>query len=155
MNVTTFIALAGGFHGPPELDHPEQLGMQISSPRRFASLWAWANMSDHSGELNFSGPGGMAHPASNIWTPPMPALASASKSQVIPSFVTLPFIMWYHVCGFAESGGALNPSSSVSAAHGAPTAATDIAAAAAHTASIGLLIVISHSPCGSQPRARP
>ena len=114
----TFMPFAGGFHGPPELDHPEQLGMQISRPRRFASLWAWANMSNQSSELNFSGPGGMAHPASNIWTPPMPALASASKSQVMPFFVTLPFIMWYHVCGFADAGGALKPSSSVRAPSG-------------------------------------
>ena len=97
VKLTTFMPFAGGFHGPPELDHPEQLGMHISSPRRFASLWAWANMSNQSSELNLSGPGGTAQPASNIWTPPMPASASASKSQVMPSFVTLPFIMWYHV----------------------------------------------------------
>ena len=115
VNTVTFMPFAGGFQGPPELDQPEQLGMQISRPRRFASLWAWANMSNQASELNFSGPGGMAHPASNIWTPPMPALASASKSHVMPSFVTLPFIMWYQVCGFADAGGALKPSSSVRA----------------------------------------
>ena len=86
-------------------------------------------MSNQSSELNFSGPGGMAHPASNIWTPPMPALASASKSHVMPSFVTLPFIMWYQVCGFADAGGALKPSSSVRAQSGraAPTATANAA----------------------------
>ena len=105
----------GMFQGPPEDDHPEQLGMQISSPSRRASAAACLNMSNHSGELKSSGPGGMLQPASNICTPPMPAFASASKSQVMPSFVTLPFIMWYHVCGFAELGGLRKPSSSVMA----------------------------------------
>ena len=102
---------AGGFHGPPELDQPEQFGIQISSPRRRASDAACLNISNHSGELKSSPPGGISQPASNIWTPPMPTLASSSKSRVMPAFVTLPFIMWNQVWGFAEFGGALNPSS--------------------------------------------
>ena len=113
--VTNFMPFEGMFQGPPEDDQPEQLGMQISKPRRRASEAACLNMSNHSGELKSSGPGGMLQPASNICTPPTPALASASKSQVMPSFVTLPFIMWYHVCGFAELGGLRKPSSSVRA----------------------------------------
>ena len=32
--------------------------------------------------------------------------------NLIPAFVTLPFIKWYHVCGLAASGGKRKPSSS-------------------------------------------
>src|SRR5260221_8391067 len=47
--------------------------------------------------------------ASNCWTPPMPTRFIHSRSRVIPSRVTLPFIQCHHTRGRAASGGSLKP----------------------------------------------
>ena len=114
--MTRFIPFEGGFHGPPDELQPEQFGTQTSRPSRRASDAAWRRTSNQAGELNATSPGGTAQPASNIWTPPTPAFASSSKSRVMPAFVTLPFIMWYQVCGRAAGGGLRKPASSDGAA---------------------------------------
>ena len=113
--VTIFIELDAAFHGPPELDQPLQLGMMTSSPSRRASAHAKRMCSSHAGVLKATGPGGISHPASKRCTPPSPASAIASKSAVMPSLETFPFIQCHHVCGLASRGGLRNPSSNVSA----------------------------------------
>src|SRR5215469_16613635 len=45
----------------------------------------------------------------------MPTRCIHSRSFVIPSRVTLPFVQCHHVLGLAESGGFLNPCSNVPA----------------------------------------
>ena len=69
---------------------------------------------------NATVPFGSASPASNICAPPMPTRAIASKSAVIPSFVTLPFIQCHHVCGLADFGGERNSSGEISAENATP-----------------------------------
>src|SRR4051794_8919090 len=93
------------FHGPPLLDHPAQLCRHNSSPSRSASLTAKENISCHSGELNFTGPGGMPSLALKTCAPPIPTRCIDSRSAVMPSLVTLPFIQCHHVWGRADAGG--------------------------------------------------
>ena len=50
-----------------------------------------------------------------MWTPPTPTRAMASRSRVIPSAETLPFIQCHQVCGRAEAGGCMNALSKMSA----------------------------------------
>ena len=114
---------SGGFHGPPELDQPLQFGRQSSSPRRRASLAAWPIASNQAGVLKATGPGGISQPASKICAPPRPIAAIASRSAVIPAFVTFPFIQCHQVWGLASCGGERKPSSSDAASAKKPKAA--------------------------------
>ena len=83
-------------------------------PRRFASSLAKRSMSNHAGLQNSMRPAGMPSETSKICAPPMPAFAMASRSAVMPAFVTLPFIQCHHTCGRAEAGGSAKPSSRAS-----------------------------------------
>ena len=83
-------------------------------PRRLASSLAKWSMSNQAGLQNSTWPAGMPSETSKICAPPMPAFAMASRSAVMPAFVTLPFIQCHHTCGRAEAGGWTKPSSRAS-----------------------------------------
>src|SRR5262245_42455818 len=109
---------SGVIHGPPVSLPPGELKIVISRPRRFASEAACLTASNHSGVpklilLATSCPPPEA--TSARWNPAMPARRIHSRSFVIPSLVTFPFVQCHHVRGRAESGGLLNPSRSGSA----------------------------------------
>ena len=60
---------------------------------------------NHSGPRYSTGPFGMPVPASKLITPPTPTRLMASRSRVMPSRVTCPFIQCQSTHGRAESGG--------------------------------------------------
>ena len=99
------IASSGVIQGPPLDDQPGQLCIPNSRPRRAASRIACCLSSSHSGPRYSTGPFGMPVPASKLTTPPSPARFIASRSSVIPSRVTCPFIQNQSAQGRAESGG--------------------------------------------------
>ncbi len=109
VKTTNFMLFFAGFHGPPDEDHPLQFGRQSSSPSRRASAAACLITSNHSGVLYAMGPSGISHPASKICAPPSPIAFIASRSAVMPSLETFPFIQCHQVCGLAEFGGFSNP----------------------------------------------
>ena len=57
------------------------------------------------GPRYWTGPFGMPVPASKLTTPPMPTRLMASRSSVMPSLVTWPFIQNQRTQGRADSGG--------------------------------------------------
>src|SRR3954463_15393441 len=102
--------ISGVIQGPPLLLQPAQLCMHISNPSRDASLAAWFIMSSHSSLMYLTGPGGIASVTLNASKPPRPTRFIASRSLVMPSRETFPFIQCHHVCDRADSGGLLKRS---------------------------------------------
>src|SRR5688572_17449206 len=106
---TTFFIACGGFtHGPPVTLHPPLAAIDISRPRRCASAAACRNAALHGGVIHtsrFSTNCGVPSEPSNICIPPIPTRFIHSRSAVIPSRVTLPFIQCHQTRGLASSGG--------------------------------------------------
>ena len=88
--------------------------MEISNPSRFASAFACASMSNHASLANRTFPSGMPVGTSKMYAPPTPARAIASRSAVMPSLVTFPFIQCHHTCDRADGGGRTKPLRSAS-----------------------------------------
>ena len=108
LHTTFFIACAGFTHGPPVSLQPPLAAIVISRPSRFASAAACRNAAFHAGVIHtsrFSTNCGVPSEPSNICIPPMPTRSIHSRSAVIPSRVTLPFIQCHQTRGFASSGG--------------------------------------------------
>jgi hypothetical protein len=95
--------------------------------------------SRHSGLKNFTGPARMPQSTLKICAPPMPTRFMASRSAVMPSRVTFPFIQCHQVCGLAESGGSRKPVSSESTVARAAVATVVATSAAASKRESGLL----------------
>src|SRR6478735_9824651 len=115
LHVISCIASSGVIHGPPLDDQPGQLCMMNSKPSRSHSLIACFFNCSHSSLKYFIAPLGIPVPTSKLSTPPIPTCFIASRSSVIPSLVTFPFIQNHSTCGENKAGGSLKFSSVIDA----------------------------------------
>ena len=114
LQTTFFIASSGFTQGPAVSLQPPEAAIAISRPNRSASAPAWWSASFQSGVIHTSRLStncGVARLPSNICMPAMPTRCIHSRSAVMPSLVTLPFIQCHQIRGLAESGGCSKPSS--------------------------------------------
>src|SRR4051812_295986 len=94
--------------GLPLDDHPGQLCVPKVSPMRAHSSMAYVINSVHLGLSTWmvgSVISASLPPMRNCCTPPRPARLKDSRSEVMPSLVTEPFIHCQKVIGLADSGG--------------------------------------------------
>ena len=99
VHATSCIALSGVTKAAPVEDQPAPLKIPISSPRRAASSMVCAKRAHHSSLAYSTGPFGVPSCVFHRVKPPRPMRFMSSRSRVIASRVTCPFIQCHQVCG--------------------------------------------------------